>query len=109
MVMEEERVEEETVVAGWESVARVVEVRAVAKTVAVRAVEAKVVVAREAQRTLYCMPLGSVITPSLSLLSARNFSPTALEPCASTHEDSTSPRRSMVNLGDVERKLDDEG
>ena len=44
--MAEEKAEEETVEAGWEAVASVVEVRAVAKAVAVRAVEARAAAAR---------------------------------------------------------------
>ena len=52
--------------------------------------------------TLYCMPLASVMTPSLFLFSARNFSPTALEPRARAHEHRRSAARS---IGGAERKL----
>ena len=52
--------------------------------------------------TLYCMPLASVTTPSLFLFSARNFSPTALEPRARAHEHRRSAARS---IGGAERKL----
>ena len=45
--------------------------------------------------TLYCMPLASVMTPSLFLFSARNFSPTALEPRARAHEHRRSAARSI--------------
>jgi len=46
--------------------------------------------------TLYCMPLASVMTPSLFLFSARNFSPTVLEPRARAHEHRRSAARSIL-------------